>query len=62
VLYALRNVDRRRRLYPTRLARYDHIRLRSPRAVDPWLAETVRDTVSQAVPAPDRLREVEKRL
>lgn len=37
VLYALRHAGRRRRIYPARLARYDHVRLRSPRDVDRWL-------------------------
>lgn len=38
LLFALRNYPRRRRLYPEELARYDVVRLRSPREVERWLA------------------------
>jgi adenylate kinase family enzyme len=38
VLFALRRFRQRRREYPQRLARYDHVRLRSQREVDEWLA------------------------
>jgi hypothetical protein len=38
--YALRNHPRRRRVYPERLAPYNVVRLRSPRAVARWV-ETV---------------------
>lgn len=37
LLFALRNYPRRRRLYPRELARYDVVRLRSPRDVERWL-------------------------
>lgn len=36
--FALRTFPRRRRLYPARLARFDVVRLRSPKEVDEWLA------------------------
>jgi adenylate kinase family enzyme len=39
LLYALRHERRRREIYPARLARYDHVRLRSPREVERWLAQ-----------------------
>jgi adenylate kinase family enzyme len=38
VWYALRNHPRRRRTYPERLARYEVVRLRSPKEVTQWLA------------------------
>ncbi|HWH05192.1 MAG TPA: hypothetical protein VNT23_02010 [Gaiellaceae bacterium] len=38
LLYALRNVTRRRREYPQRLGRFPHVRLRSPQEVERWLA------------------------
>ena len=37
LLFALRNYPRRRRLYPSELAAYDVVRLRSPREVERWL-------------------------
>ena len=37
LLFALRNYPRRRRLYPTELAAFDVVRLRSPREVERWL-------------------------
>jgi hypothetical protein len=41
--FALRSHFRRRRQYPVELARYDVVRLRSPREVERWLATTGRD-------------------
>ena len=37
LLFALRTYPRRRRLYPQELARYNVVRLRSPREVERWL-------------------------
>ena len=37
LLFALRNYPRRRRLYPSELAAFDVVRLRSPREVERWL-------------------------
>jgi adenylate kinase family enzyme len=39
LLYALRSYPRRRRLYPTELAAFDVVRLRSPREVRRWLED-----------------------
>lgn len=38
IRHALRNFPRRRRLYPVELARYNLVRLRTPKEVDAWLA------------------------
>jgi adenylate kinase family enzyme len=38
LLYALRTHYRRRSRWPARLARFDHVRLRSVREVEEWLA------------------------
>ncbi len=38
IWYALRNHPRHRRIYPERLARYNVVRLRTPKEVDAWLA------------------------
>lgn len=40
LLYAVRNVGRRRRTYATRLAPYNVVRLRTRREVERWLATT----------------------
>jgi adenylate kinase family enzyme len=56
LLFALRTYPQRRRLYPAELGRYPLVRLRSPREVDAWLEEAVRDTVSQAFPGTEPLR------
>ncbi len=38
LLFALRQHFRRRRIYPTELAQYNVVRLRTPREVEAWLA------------------------
>jgi len=38
IWYALRNHPRHRRVYPKRLARYNVVRLRTPKEVERWLA------------------------
>ncbi len=51
LLYALRNAGRRRRTYPTRLARFNHVRLRSPRQVERWLDDYSSSAISAAARA-----------
>ena len=51
LLYALRNVDRRRRDYPGRLARFNHVRLRSPREIARWLDDYSSSAISAAARA-----------
>ena len=51
LLYALRNVSRRRRDYPGRLARFNHVRLRTPAAVDRWLNDYSSSAISAAARA-----------
>ena len=48
LLYALRNFGRRRRRYPARLARFNHVRLRSPREVERWLDDYSSSAISAA--------------
>jgi adenylate kinase family enzyme len=51
LLYALRNVGRRRRDYPGRLARFKHVRLRSPREIECWLDDYSSSAISDAARA-----------
>jgi adenylate kinase family enzyme len=47
--YTLRNRPRRRRVYPSRLAPYNVVRLRSPREVERWLSTLAKQqTVTNA--------------
>jgi hypothetical protein len=48
VLFALRNYPRRHRLYPAELARYPHVRLRTPAAVERWLDDYSSSAISAA--------------
>ena len=48
LLYALRNFGRRRRAYPGRLARFDHVRLRSSCEVARWLDDYSSSAISAA--------------
>lgn len=54
--YALRGYRSRRRRYPSELARFDVVRLRSQREVDEWLATIPAADFSagEAVPPPER--------
>ena len=47
-LFALRNYPRRRRLYPSELAPYPHVRLRTPAAVARWLDDYSSSAISAA--------------
>jgi adenylate kinase family enzyme len=51
VLFALRNYPRRRRLYPSELAPYTVVRLRSPRQVRRWLDDYSSSAMSPAARA-----------
>jgi adenylate kinase family enzyme len=51
VLFALRNFPRRRRVYPTELAPFNVLRLRSPREVTRWLDDYSSSAMSEAARA-----------
>lgn len=54
LLYAVRNVRRRRRTYPARLAPYRVVRLRSPLEVARWLEAYSSSAISEAARAAPR--------
>jgi adenylate kinase family enzyme len=55
ILFALRQHPRRRRVYPTELARFNLVRLRSPREVERWLdvySSSAMSAAARAAPPP----------
>ena len=48
VLFAMRNFPRRRRLYPTELAKFNVVRLRTSRDVERWLDDYSSSAISAA--------------